>query len=185
MMSSDGSVRVRVRPGEELRFPAACVYCGQPAGPALPLRRRLGRVTREVDVPLCGDCQQEVRRLSGDEERRRKLGWLAAGLAFLFLFLLLFFLLPAGFPILLRLLLPLGIAALAAGAVYSAFRRNSQRYARPEKQAILAAARLEDFSWRTMTLAFADEAFARRFATLNEPQSMIDEPLEVDREVVA
>lgn len=184
-MSAYQAVRVKVRPGEELRFPATCVYCGQPAGPALPVRRRLGRVTREVDVPLCGDCQQEVRRLSGEEERRQKLGWLAAGLAFLLLFLLLFSLLPAGFPLVLRLLLPLGIAALAAGAVYMAFRRNSLKVARPEKQAILAAARLDHFSWRTMTLAFADDAFARQFAALNEPQLIIDEPFEVDREVVA
>ena len=184
-MSLYRAVRVRVRPGEALRFPAACVSCGQPAGPALPLRRRLGRVTREVDVPLCDDCEREVRRLSADEERRQKLGWLAAGLTFFLLFVLLFFLLPAGFPVALRLLLPLGIAALAAGAVYAAFRRSSLQYARPEKQAILAAVRLTGFSWRSMTLAFADEAYARRFADLNEPQLIVDEPYEVDREVVA
>jgi hypothetical protein len=184
-MSAYRGVRVKVRPGEELRFPATCVYCGQPAGPALPLRRRLGRVTREVDVPLCSDCQQEVRRLSGDEERRQKLAWLVAGLAFLFLFLLLFFLLPAEFPVVLRLALPLGIAGLAAGGVHTAFRRNSLQIARPEKQAILAAARLTGFSWRTMTLAFADETFARSFAALNETQLVMNEPFEVDREVVA
>ncbi|NLF63065.1 MAG: hypothetical protein GX579_00535 [Chloroflexi bacterium] len=184
-MSSYRAVRVRVRPGEELRFPAACVHCGQPARPALPLRRRLGRVTREVDVPLCDDCQQEVRRLSGDEERRRKLGWLAAGLAFLIVFLVLFFLLPSGFPVALRLLLPLGLAALTAGALYTVFRRSSLQYARPEKQAILAAAQLAGFSWRTMTLAFADEAYARQFADLNESQLIVDEPNEVYREVIA
>lgn len=183
-MSSYRVVRVKIRPGEELRFPAVCVHCGQPAGPALPLRRRLDRVTREVDVPLCDACQQEVRRLSGDEERRQKLGWLAAGLAFVFLFLLLFFLLPAGFPVALRLL-PLGMAALASAAIYTVFRRSSLQYARPEKQAILAAVRLTGFSWRTMTFAFADESYARRFADLNEPQLIVDEPYEVDREVVA
>jgi hypothetical protein len=179
------AVRVRVRPGQELRFPAACVYCGQPAEPALRLRRRIGRVTREVDAPLCADCQQEVRRLSGDEERWQKLGRLAAGLAFLVLFLLLFFLIVPGLLLGLRLLLALAIAGLAGAAAYSAFRRRSVRYARPQKQAILAAARLDGFSWRTMTLAFADEDFAQRFAALNEPDLILDELIEVNREVVA
>src|SRR5690606_8811416 len=151
--------------------------------PALPLRRRLGRVTREVDVPLCDDCQQEVRRLSGDEERRRKLGWLAAGLAFLIVFLVLFLLLPSGFPMALRLLLPLGLAALTAGALCTVFRRSSLHYVRPGEQASLGAGPLSGFSWRTMTLAFADEAYERQFADVNESPLIVDEPNEVCREV--
>jgi hypothetical protein len=79
----------------------------------------------------------------------------------------------------------LGVAALTAGALYTVFRRSSLQYARPEKQAILAAAQLAGFSWRTMTLAFADEAYARQFADLNESQLIVDEPNEVYREVIA
>lgn len=168
------AVRVNVRPGEPLRFPAQCVHCGTAAEPALRLRRRTGRVTREVDVPLCAECQKEVQRLSFDEERLRKQGWLAAGLSFLLLFTGLLFVLPAGLSFVYRLLFALGVAGLAAIAVVSFFRQRSQRYARPEKQAILAAAKLSDFSWRAMTLVFADETFARHFAELNEPIQMED-----------
>lgn len=168
------AVRVNVRPGEPLRFPAQCVYCGTAAEPALRLRRRIQRVTREVDVPLCIDCQNEVRRLSFDEERWQKQGWLAAGLAFLLLFAGLLVVLPSGLSFVYRLLFALGLAGLAAIAILSFFRQRSRRYARPEKKAILAAAQLSDFSWRAMTLVFADETFARRFAELNEPIQMED-----------
>lgn len=162
------AVRVKVRPGQPLRFPAQCVSCGVPAEPGLCLRRRIGRVTREVDVPLCAACQKEVQRLSFDEERWQKQGWLAAGLGFILLLLGLLFLLPAGFPFVYRFLFALGAGGLAAMGIGALFRQRRLRHARPEKQAILAAAQLTDFSWRAMTLAFADETFARRFAELNE-----------------
>jgi ABC-type multidrug transport system fused ATPase/permease subunit len=178
------AVRVKVRPGEPLRFPAQCVYCGAAAEPALRLRRRMGRVTREVSVPLCDNCQKEVQRLSFDEERWQKQGWLAAALASIVLFVALLFLLPGLLPFGFRLLLALAAAVLAAVAIISEFRRRTRSRARPEKQAILAASRLEDFSWRAMTLVFADEAFARRFAELNEPQLMEALSPHSEREVV-
>lgn len=167
------AVRVKVRPGQPLRFPAQCVYCGAAAEPVLRLRRRIGRVTREVSVPLCANCQKEVQRLSFDEERWLKQGWLAAGLAALVLLVGLLLFLPALLPFAFRLLLAWAMGALAAVAVISEFRRRSLSRARPEKQVVLAAARLEEFSWRAMTFVFADEAFARRFAELNEPHLMV------------
>ncbi len=178
------AVRVQVRPGQTVRFPAQCVYCGAAAEPALRLRRRIGRVTREVSAPLCADCQKEVQRLSFDEERWQKQSYLAAGVVALVLFLALLFFLPALLSFALRLLLALALAALAAVAVISAFRRHSLSRARPEKQAILAAASLESFSWRAMNFVFADEAFARRFAELNEPQLLVALSPDSEREVV-
>jgi ABC-type multidrug transport system fused ATPase/permease subunit len=178
------AVRVKVRPGQPLRFPAQCVYCGAAAEPVLRLRRRIGRVTREVSVPLCADCQKEVQRLSFDEERWQKQGWLAAGLASIVLLFALLFWLPGLLPFGFRLLLALAAAVLAAVAVISEFRRRSLSRSRPEKQAILAAARLEEFSWRAMTFVFTDEAFARRFAELNEPQLMVALSPHPEREVV-
>lgn len=162
------AVRVKVRPEESLYFPAQCVHCSRPGTPALPLRRRTGRITRIVDVPLCTACQEEVRRLSGEEERWLRLARLAAGLTVIVLLLLSFLLLPAALPFLVRLLLALSVAGLAGAALYGYLRRTSLKQARPEKQAILAAAEMVDFSWRATTFAFADETFARRFAALNE-----------------
>jgi hypothetical protein len=178
------TVRVDGRPGQALRFPAQCIYCGTAAEPALRLRRRIGRVTREIEVPLCSDCHKEVQRLSYDEERWLKQGWLAAGFVLLVLALGLLFLLPAGITVLLRLLLAAGVASLGAIAVLSYFRHSSLARARPEKRAILAAAQLTDFSWRAMTFVFADETFARRFAELNEPQLMVAMSPHSEREVV-
>jgi hypothetical protein len=168
------AVQVKVQPGQALRFPAQCVYCGAAAEPALRLRHRIGRVTREVHAPLCADCRQEVRRLSFDEERWQKQGWLAAGLVLVLLFAAVLLLSPGAIPLGYRLLFALGVAGLAVLAVLSFFRQRSLRYARPEKQAILAAAHLTDFTWQTMTLRFADASYARRFGELNEPMEMVD-----------
>lgn len=168
------AVQVKVRPGQALRFPAQCVYCGAAAEPALRLRQRIGRVTREVHAPLCADCQQEVRRLSFDEERWQKQGWLAAGLVFLLLVAAVVLLFPGAISLGYRILFALGVGGLAVLAVLSFFRQRSLRHARPEKQAILAAAQLTDFTWQAMTLRFADESYARRFSELNEPMEMVD-----------
>jgi hypothetical protein len=145
-----------------------CVHCGAPPDGWLPLRHRLGQLTREVDVPLCGACRGELQRLSGDEERWRRLGRLAAGLTAFVVFIALFLLLPAALGFLLRFLPALVLALGTAALAYVLFRRASLAQARPEKQAIWRAAQLRDFSWHTATLAFAEARFAERFHCLNE-----------------
>lgn len=161
-------VKVEVQPGEALRFPNVCVNCGEGSTGWLPLRKRRGAVTREIKVPLCTDCQQHLGRLSGEEERWRKMGWLFGGLALVVGSVLFYFLWPGWLPLLLRILLALLAAGASGAAVLFAFRRASLQHARPEKLAVLKAASLGDFTWRTTTLEFEREAFAEAFKALNE-----------------
>jgi hypothetical protein len=165
-------VKVQVQAGQAVDFPGVCVHCSAPAGERMRLRKRIGRVTRLVDVPLCSDCAGELHRLSGEEERWLKLSWLLSGLVWLVLLAVGLLLLPAGVPFLARFLLALVIALAAAAFTFKYVRQTSLRHARPEKQAILAAARITNFSWRATTFEFANEAFAERFAAINQPQLM-------------
>lgn len=165
-------VKVEIQPGERVRFPNQCVSCGHPATSMLRLRKRRERMTRELEVPLCADCRHEVDRLSGDEERWLRIGWLFSAVAFVLALIVAQFLLLGWLPFLPRLVL----AILAAGGigvvVFLAFGRRRLRHARPQKLAVLNAVRLQDFSWRATTLAFADEEAARRFVALNREKIM-------------
>ncbi|MFW5941226.1 MAG: HNH endonuclease [Chloroflexota bacterium] len=161
-------IKVWVQAGEALRFPEVCVHCGQPAEEWLPLHHRRGHRTRTISAPLCAECHRELQRLSADEERWRQMGWLFGGLTLLVVWLVLAFLSPGWLSLVWRLLLSLSLAATAGAVVFFYFRRASAQHARPEKKAILNAARLRDFSWRTTTLEFDDDSFAERFAALNE-----------------
>ena len=153
------------RPGRAA-LPGRLCPCGQPAETALPPAAPSGRVTRGVDVPLCDDCQQEVRRLSGDEEAggARLAG---RGLAFLIFSWCSFSccrLVSGGA----TFLLPLGVAALTAGAstpssTATTCNTPGQEAGYPRRRPACG------FSWRTMTLAFADEAYARQFADKRIP----------------
>ena len=161
-------VKVEVQPGEALRFPNVCVNCGQGATGWMPLRRRKGPVTREIKVPLCTQCQQHLGRLSAEEERWRQLGWLFGGLALVVGSLLFFFVWPAWLPLLLRILLALLSGTASGVALLIALRRASLKHARPEKVAVIRAANLGDFNWRTTTLEFEQDAYAEAFRELNE-----------------
>jgi hypothetical protein len=161
-------VKVKIRPGHKLQFPGLCVHCARPATDWLPLRKRVGRQTRFIDVPLCGDCAAEVRRTSGDEERLQKIGRLTMGGAALLVLILMLILLPAGLPFILRLVVALALALSAAAGVRLVFQRPLAQAARPEKQAILASAEVVHFSWRATTFRFGNEQFAQRFVDLNE-----------------
>lgn len=134
----------------------------------MSLRRCRGAVTREIKVPLCTECQQDLRRLSAEEERWRNFGWLFGGLALVVGSVLFYFLWPGWLPLLLRILLALLAAGAAGAAVLFAFRRASLQHARPEKLAVLRAANLGDFTWRSTTLEFERNAFAEAFKSLNE-----------------
>jgi hypothetical protein len=163
-------IKVKVRPGESLRFPGICVHCGQRATERLTLRKRNGRITRLLDVPLCRTCDQARRRRSILQEQRQKLGWLGTGLILLLGLILVFLLLPADLGLGLRLLLALLAAGLGAAAVFTQSRRWADQAALPESKAIRQAARLDAFSWRTITLTFTNETFAEQFRQLNQPE---------------
>lgn len=161
-------VKVKVKAGQAVQFPGECVYCGNPAGAKLTLRKRIGRVSRHIALPLCQDCAQELSRFSGEEERWRTLSWLVAGLIWLGLTFLGAVLLPADLLLGLRLLLVLVPAGIIANAIRQNIQHNSLKRARPEKQEILNAAKIVTFSWRTTTFDFANETFAAKVMALNQ-----------------
>jgi hypothetical protein len=166
------SVKVKVRPGGTLAFPAVCVHCSRPASERMFLKKRRGRLTRLIDVPLCVQCAAALHRQSGQEERLGRLGRFLAALAAILVLFLGLLLLPAGMPFLLRLLIAVTLSALAGLLLLAYFRRRSLAAASSDKLEILDSARLAHFSWRATTFQFENDDFARRFASLNEPRLM-------------
>jgi hypothetical protein len=162
-------IKVKARPGEPLQFPGVCVHCGQGATAWLTLKKRNGRITRLIDVPLCAACDKARLRRSGVQEQRQKLGWLATALTGLLGLALTFMLLSADFGVGVRLFLALLVAGLGATAVFTMSQRWADQAALPDVKAIRQAARLDTFSWRTVTLSFTNENFADQFRQLNEP----------------
>ncbi|MGW8318708.1 MAG: hypothetical protein ACWGPS_05635 [Candidatus Promineifilaceae bacterium] len=161
-------VKVKIRPGQSLRFPAVCVSCAQPASERMKLRKQSGRTVRFMDVPVCVQCAQELTRQSMEEERWQRISLVAAGaIAFLSLALLLV-IKPDGLALLVWLLFSLPTALLLAAGVYGLLDRKRRAAARPEKKAILRAAQIMDFSWRATVFDFNNDTFAERFVVLNE-----------------
>lgn len=166
-------VKIKVKAGQVVRFPGVCVHCTRPAGEGMTLRKRIGRLTRLVDVPVCADCAQTLRRRSGEEERLERIGYVATAVVFLLVAAVVYGLLPP-----LALILRGGAAVilgvLVASAVRAYFQGAALKAARPEKRAILESARLANFSWRATTFEFSNEAFVERFVDLNEELVMRD-----------
>lgn len=160
-------VKIKARAGETICFPAQCVHCAKPAPERLRLRKRIGRITRLIDVPLCAECAHEVHRLSGEEERWQQLSWLLAGLVWLATLALLLLLLPGAFSLPIRFSFATIAALAAAVAAFRYGRHLALQRARPEKKAVLEAVRITDFSWRATTFVFANDAFAERFVAVN------------------
>lgn len=165
-------VKIKVRARQSVQFPGVCVHCARPASSWLGLRRRIGRVTRLIDVPLCAACQDQLRRQSGEEERLGKLGRLSAILALFLVLAAALLLTPAAMLVQLRLLIALLLSLSAAQVVVLLFRRSRREAALPEKKEIYRSANIVDFSWRATTFEFANETFAERFKRLNEPLLM-------------
>lgn len=162
-------IKVKARPGEPLQFPGVCVHCGQGATAWLTLRKRNGRITRLLDVPLCPSCYQTSLRRSAQQEQRQKLGWLATGLVLLLVGGATMAFLPADLGLAWRLLIAFLVTGLSATAVFSASQQWANQAALPEVKAIQQSAQLNTFSWRTITLTFTNESFADQFRQLNEP----------------
>ncbi|MEJ2746541.1 MAG: hypothetical protein P8183_01275 [Anaerolineae bacterium] len=161
-------IKIKVRPQQTVRFPGICVNCAQPAAEKMSLRKRLGRITRTIDVPLCRDCRRELSRQSGDEERLEKIGRLAAGLVLVLAVILVLLLSPGVTAWPLRLLVALALGIVLAQVTLLLFQRARQNAALPEKQAIRQSARIVTFSWRATTFEFVNQTFAERFETMNE-----------------
>lgn len=161
-------VKIKVRPQEIVEFPGICVHCGQPAPYAMTIRKRLSRVTRLIDVPVCADCAAQLRRHSMEEERLTQIKYLVSGAAFLVTLFAVFIVLPPGLATAVRLLVGVLVGGVVTAVIFAIFRRQIRQVYLPEKKAILQSARIENFSWRATTFAFENEEFAQRFVTLNE-----------------
>lgn len=166
------SVKVKAQPGHTLRFPEICVHCSRPASERMPVRKRQGRITRLIDVPICSNCSRELQLKSGEEERWQRLGLLATVGIGIILFIAGVLVIPGLVPLWLRLIAALIVATLAAAGVRSLFRQKSLAAARPQKKAILKSVRMVYFSWRATTFEFENDTFAQWFKKLNEPGLM-------------
>ena len=172
-------ITLRIRPGESVRFPNRCVACGQPATERLTLHNRRGQLTRRLDAPLCADCARQLARRSGREEQLRRTGALVAAVAGLVALLAVAAL--AGGAWWLRGLLGAVAGGASVAFVWALFRRRADAAQLPETRAVREAAQIVDFTWRDMTLAFADEAMAAAVRELNaallpEAASLADAP---------
>jgi len=166
------SVKIKVRPGGTVQFPGICVHCSRPAGERFPLKKRRGRLTRLIDVPLCDQCAAELGRNSGEEERMGRLGRFVAIFVGLLVLMVGYVVSPGGLPVVIRLMIAVALAVIAGRLVFAFFWHKSLAAAHPEKIAILDSARMTHFSWRATTFRFNNEDFARQFAQLNELRLM-------------
>ena len=166
------SVRVKIRPENNLKIPGICVHCGQPAVERMRISKRKRSITRLIDMPVCNDCYQEINRFSWAEERWQRIGLLVTGVAVVLVLALSFFLLPSEFPVWLRLLAGAIFAGLFGFGLRGIFRQRTTEVARPEKKAILEAVKIDSFSWRATTFHFRREDFSEQFRKLNEQQLM-------------
>lgn len=157
---------IKIGPNETMRFPGLCANCGSPAANHMVIDRRQGYILRQVDVPLCDTCAQQLRKTSAAEERLQKQSWLVTVIAAVLIFLVSLFNFPGFW---LRLLMALLLAAIAGAVAMHLFRRAIARAALPEKKAVRESVRLERFNWRSATFQFDNERFIDRFIELNEP----------------
>lgn len=161
-------VKVKVQPGEPLQFPGICANCSQTAAYWMPVRKWGGHIFRQIDVPVCKECTRLLGRRSWQEERWEKVGWAAAVVAAVLVLSLAFLLFFAPLPFVVRLLLALLTAGLAGYDAWAFARRKRLSSTLPEKQTVLASARITGFSWWSTTLEFGNDHFAERFIDLNK-----------------
>lgn len=166
LIKMEQQLTLRVRPGETVRFPAVCVACGQPAGERLTLQKRRGQLTRRIDAPLCAECARRLARRSGQEEQLLRLSWPAAAGTALLLAIVALAVLPfdAWWP---RLLVGLIIGLAGSALVRWVLVRRAIAAELPERRTVREAARIDDFTWRDMTLVFSNGEMAERVRAMN------------------
>lgn len=165
-------LKVKVRVGGNVQFPGICIHCSMPATQRMDVKKRSGRRTRSIAVPLCSACFHELNRESGEEERLHRLSRVATIALFFVSSILVFVALSALLPPLVNLLLSGALGLTAAIGLRAYLKRKRIDAALPEKKAILASAQMVDFSWRAATFRFENDEFADRFIDLNEEQLM-------------
>lgn len=165
-------VKIKVKANEVVRFPGACVHCAYPAAETMPIRKRIDRVTRIIEVPVCENCSETLRKQSAAEERWQKLDYLLAGVAAVLTPWLVLWLLPFQSIPLIRWTLAIAVTVFVATAVHRLARRARANAALPAKKAIRESAAISYFSWRATTFQFTNEAFIKQFIELNQPSLM-------------
>lgn len=165
-------IKVKVRPNQTIRFPGICVHCAQPATEAMQVKKRIGRATRLIKVPLCASCAHTLQRRAADEERWFKIGLLISGVIGLLILAVGLLITPVGWGMGMRLLFAFGASVIVGTAVFLLTTIQQKRVMLPEKRAILDAAHIETFSWRATTFEFRNQAFLERFKTINESSLM-------------
>lgn len=165
-------VKVKVRPGEALRFPADCVHCNEIASERMRIRHKNGQIARILELPLCNDCHRDLNRKSGEEERLQRLGLVFASLGGLITMVIIFFLLFTESPIWIRLITALILALIVSAGIILIFQRMRTRAVLPEKRNVHDSAQMVYFSWRATTIEFTNDDFAQRFGQLNEDRLM-------------
>ena len=165
-------VKVKIRPSGTMLFPDTCVYCSSPAEERMIIRKRSGRITRTIEIPVCVDCNRELQRESAEEEKMRTFGRLGSIVGSLLILILLLLLLPDALTILWRILFAAFSSITVGVIIYLYFDRRRSQGARPEKIDIRSSASMSEFSWRATTFEFSNEAFAKRFEELNQRDLM-------------
>lgn len=166
------NIRVKVRPDHRLKFPAICAHCGRSATQDLKIAKRKGTTTRLIKIPICIECYQTVSRKTWAEERWLRLGKVATISVAILIMVAGYFLLPTEFPGWFRLISTAILSLLIALALRGIYRQRSADMVHPEKKAILASAKILNFSWRVTTFFFSRMDFAERFTELNEDKLM-------------
>lgn len=165
-------VKIKVRPNQTVQFPGICVHCGQAAAEMMEVRKRQSRISRRIEVPVCPTCAGQLQKKSMEEERLGKLKFIIAGAALVVVLLAFYLVLPPSLPGSLRWLIAVGGAFLVTAVIFIFVQHKVQETYLPEKQAVLNAARITEFSWRATTFEFEDDTFSQRFVELNEPLLM-------------
>lgn len=127
---------------------------------------------------MCAECARRLARRSGDEERLLRLSLPAAAGVALLLTVLGLVALPFDAWVL-RLMVGLVVGVAGGALIRRALAQRAAAAELPERRAVREAVCIVDFTWRDMTLAFADGAMAAHVLEMN-PDYLPDEQIEAD-----
>ncbi|GAB4272973.1 MAG: hypothetical protein Kow0080_19990 [Candidatus Promineifilaceae bacterium] len=160
-------VTLRAAPGDVVRFPAVCVYSGEPALARLPIAYRRGMRELFLEVPVSTAVYNLLQRRSYQEERWWHVSWVVAVLAGVVVLASVLLWLNAVLAF--RLFLGSVAALLVATLVLAGFQPIIDRHMLPEKADVYNAAQIVAFDGRFLTISFRNDAFAAQVRALNEP----------------